>query len=639
MALALLTGVHQAAAQGTAFTYQGQLNNDGQPANGFYDFEFSLSNAPSGGSHVGSTITQEAVGVTNGSFMTTLDFGAVFTGNDTWLAMSVRSNGVGSYTPLTPLQELTPTPYSIFSTTAGAVSGDIGLAQLPSAVLTNNESNVTFSNLTVRAGGGLAITFPFSWTADFSFLGSPAINHILQADENLNFTAGLFAGNLTMTGSYNSGFGTFVLANNTTGNENAALGFDALQQNTTGGTNTAVGDGALQANQTGFNNAAVGGGALQANQGGFWNVAVGDASLGADANGFANTAVGYNALSALTAGFSDIALGENAGDTLTSGYNDIYIGNGGNASEDDVIRIGFAQNQTYIAGNVCLGGAAPQQTLNIDGGMTLDQSGQNIGTVANALTFGSGSGEGIGSIRTSGYTDSYGLNFYTDYGDRMTILQHGNVGINTTNPTTQLEVNGEYLQVDGLGGVKCYLGDDGSGNDVQLGSQKSGITEIGFYNTADAAYMHINCSSITIRGGADLAEPFPMSHSPETITAGDVVVIDENNPGQLKLSRQAYDSRVAGVVSGANGIHPGIQMLQQGVLDGGKNVALSGRVYVQADASNGPIAPGDLLTTSDTPGYAMKVTDHARAQGAILGKAMTGLASGKGQVLTLVTLQ
>jgi hypothetical protein len=66
---------------------------------------------------------------------------------------------------------------------------------------------------------------------------------------------------------------------------------------------------------------------------------------------------------------------------------------------------------------------------------------------------------------------------------------------------------------------------------------------------------------------------------------------------------------------------------------------LTGRVYCWANASYGPIEPGDLLTTSDTPGHAMKVTDHAKAQGAIIGKAMTELKQGKGLVLVLVTLQ
>jgi hypothetical protein len=68
-------------------------------------------------------------------------------------------------------------------------------------------------------------------------------------------------------------------------------------------------------------------------------------------------------------------------------------------------------------------------------------------------------------------------------------------------------------------------------------------------------------------------------------------------------------------------------------------VALTGRVYCWADASYGPIEPGDLLTTSDTPGHAMKVKNHKKAQGAIIGKAMTSLKTGKGLVLVLVTLQ
>jgi hypothetical protein len=142
---------------------------------------------------------------------------------------------------------------------------------------------------------------------------------------------------------------------------------------------------------------------------------------------------------------------------------------------------------------------------------------------------------------------------------------------------------------------------------------------------------------LTITGGADLAEPFQISN--KEITKGAVVIIDEEHPGQLKLSEHAYDTRVAGIVSGANGVNPGLMLSQQGVLEGNHNVALSGRVYVQADATLAPIKPGDLLTTANTPGHAMKVTDPGRAQGAILGKAMTGLKEGKGFVLVLVSLQ
>jgi hypothetical protein len=148
---------------------------------------------------------------------------------------------------------------------------------------------------------------------------------------------------------------------------------------------------------------------------------------------------------------------------------------------------------------------------------------------------------------------------------------------------------------------------------------------------------NVSVGTLTIRGGADVAEPFELS-TPD-VAKGSVVVIDDEHAGKLKLSTRAYDTRVAGIVSGANGIEPGISLYQQGALEGGRNVALSGRVYVLADATDGAIKPGDLLTTSGTPGHAMKVADHGNAQGAILGKAMSGLEDGRGMVLVLVTLQ
>ena len=117
------------------------------------------------------------------------------------------------------------------------------------------------------------------------------------------------------------------------------------------------------------------------------------------------------------------------------------------------------------------------------------------------------------------------------------------------------------------------------------------------------------------------------------------MVIDVDHPGKLKLSDRPYDTRVAGVVSGANGINPGLSLRQEGALSDGQNVALSGRVYVRADAGPAAIRPGDLLTTSSLPGHAMKANDPIRNQGAILGKAMTGLAEGRGLVLVLVSLQ
>lgn len=119
-----------------------------------------------------------------------------------------------------------------------------------------------------------------------------------------------------------------------------------------------------------------------------------------------------------------------------------------------------------------------------------------------------------------------------------------------------------------------------------------------------------------------------------------VVAIDPENSGQLRIADQAYDRTVAGIVSGMNGVNPGLTMQQEGtVSDGSLPVSLTGRIYCWADASNGVIQPGDLLTTSDTPGHAMKVTDYGKAQGAIIGKSMSGLTQGRGLVLVLVALQ
>ena len=118
---------------------------------------------------------------------------------------------------------------------------------------------------------------------------------------------------------------------------------------------------------------------------------------------------------------------------------------------------------------------------------------------------------------------------------------------------------------------------------------------------------------------------------------GTVLVIDPGHPGQLKVSSQPYDTKVAGIVSGANGLGSAIRVASEQF---DRDVALAGRVYCNVDATEAGVEPGDLLTTSATPGYAMKVLDYTRAQGAILGKAMEPLAKGQtGQILVLVTLQ
>lgn len=184
------------------------------------------------------------------------------------------------------------------------------------------------------------------------------------------------------------------------------------------------------------------------------------------------------------------------------------------------------------------------------------------------------------------------------------------------------------------------VGDDMQGAIVRL-SDAAGDERI----ILDAEYGssgkgRIITDELEITGGSDLSEQFDIESASTEVQPGVVVSIDPDHAGRLCVSTTAYDRRVAGVVSGAGGVRTGMMMGQSGSLaDGAHPVALSGRVYVRADVSNGAIKPGDLLTTSGRAGHAMKVIDHDKAHGAVIGKAMTELDDGTGLVLVLVNLQ
>src|SRR5262245_14378809 len=99
---------------GTAFTYQGRLMDGGVPADGQYDMWFRLYGSESATIILGTPVTLDNVQVTNGLFSVPLNFGSEFPGTERWLGISVRPGAsTGSYTPLSPRQELTPTPYAI----------------------------------------------------------------------------------------------------------------------------------------------------------------------------------------------------------------------------------------------------------------------------------------------------------------------------------------------------------------------------------------------------------------------------------------------------------------------------------------------------------------------------------------------
>jgi hypothetical protein len=112
-----------AFAQGTAFTYQGRLDDGAIAANGVYDFRFRLYDSSGGAGVIAGPITNSPVAVSNGLFTVTLDFGAgVFVGSARWVEIGVRSNGAAGFTLLAPRTEITPAPYAIHAFSVGPLA-------------------------------------------------------------------------------------------------------------------------------------------------------------------------------------------------------------------------------------------------------------------------------------------------------------------------------------------------------------------------------------------------------------------------------------------------------------------------------------------------------------------------------------
>jgi hypothetical protein len=238
--LTLLAGSHQLNGQGTAFTYQGTLNNNGGPASGNFDFVFALYNQAQAGAPAGPAETNSGVPVTEGVFTTTLDFSsAPWNGQPLWLQVLVRTNGGGPFVSLSPRQPLTSVPYAIQSlnaATADSVSAANLIGTIPLSAL---PASPVFTGQIAGNGGGLTNLNPISLDpgtaainisgnaatatsaatvtgniADFqlsanvpfldgtnSFIGSNNFAGVTVATNTNNFFQGTFMGNYSGNGS------------------------------------------------------------------------------------------------------------------------------------------------------------------------------------------------------------------------------------------------------------------------------------------------------------------------------------------------------------------------------------------------------------------------------------------------------
>jgi hypothetical protein len=151
----------------------------------------------------------------------------------------------------------------------------------------------------------------------------------------------------------------------------------------------------------------------------------------------------------------------------------------------------------------------------------------------------------------------------------------------------------------------------------------------------DAPQATITCFDVAI-SNADCAEEFEAKNA-ESLEAGMVVSLDAD--GALVPSTKIYDRKVAGIISGAGAYKPGVVLDKQKGNANRVPVALVGKVYCMVDAGYAPVEVGDLLTSSATPGHAMKMLDPLLALGAVIGKALAPLTSGRGLIPVLVALQ
>ena len=202
---------------------------------------------------------------------------------------------------------------------------------------------------------------------------------------------------------------------------------------------------------------------------------------------------------------------------------------------------------------------------------------------------------------------------------------------------------GDEIAVDQEPGMRVFAFDKNAFGDtmaglfigahVSQGGKKPGIIALRDKKGNDSLLLDGEKGDIVLTN-ADCAENFDVDGQVES---GTVMVITDD--GALTESTRAYDTRVAGVVAGAGRYRPGI------VLDGAaggenrKPISLVGKVFCKVDAANGPIDVGTLLTTSGTPGHAMRASDVGRAFGAVLGKALAPHREGRGEIPILVGLQ
>jgi hypothetical protein len=315
-----------ANAQGTAFTYQGRLNDGAAPATGIYDLRFTIYDTNVTRTIVGAPLTNSATGVTNGLFTVTLDFGpGIFTGGDRWIEIAVRTNGSSLFTALNPRQSITPAPYALLSYSVGTTgSSPLDLSAGSQRALRIQPNTAVAPDLIANA----AVNQVAPGVVGATISGGGAMNYFGFGYSNrVTMDFGTIAGGLANT---EEGFGGFIA-----GGYNNAIQSGAYYSSIAGGfgntigtnsTEAFIGGGALNFIPHDDAYAVIAGGYNQTNNSPYGVIGGGNLNFIADGSTYATIPGGaYNTAQPST--FSS-TIGGGFGNTLQAGAFNAIIGGG-----------------------------------------------------------------------------------------------------------------------------------------------------------------------------------------------------------------------------------------------------------------------------------------------------------------------
>lgn len=480
----LLSCAFAAAAQTTAFNYQGSLNSGGTPANGNHDFEFALFDSLAGGTQLGSTLTRSNVAVSTGVFSVSLDFGSQFPGATRFLEIRVRPSGGGAFTPLAPRQPFTSSPYSIRSLNATQLGGiaaneyvltsDTRLsdARLPTAgssfyIQNQNVGPQPLTNFNISGSGTAAgrLTGGLVNSLNGYEIG---FDRVLSA-EGSNTSVGFSAGRVN-TGTFNTYFGNNAGATLVENRfANSFFGANAGASNTGNG-NSFFGSSSGLDNTSGFESSFFGRFSGASNTQGHGNTFIGSYSGQSNTTGIGNVAVGYFAGSDLTTGNNNTLIGPNADVSTGDLMRATAIGINALVAQSDSLVLGSINgvNGATADTNVGIGTTAPARRLHVANGISgaasisssdfviEDNSSafQHFLTpndIESGILFGDVTDIIAGGLIFNNAATNNGIQFRSGGNTtRMTLTGSGNLGIGTTTPDDKLDVTGS-IRVSILG--------------------------------------------------------------------------------------------------------------------------------------------------------------------------------------------